>query len=178
MIWNIEIYQKNQSLVTICLSRSTGYFFLLLLIQRKRYLGLVGSFLLRCQLIADCSTFLQTPSQDPNQTPFQKVPILDSSREIMTLPKELQRQFSVELSQEALVAHLSYCVQHCNFYYLLIDDETILPFWLANFCGLSSLELQSLLVGSDLAIIDTKLDKLVITRAKCVDPRGVPRDSP
>ena len=72
----------------------------------------------------------------------------------------------MELSQEALAAHLSYCTQHCNSYYLLIDGDAILPFLLANFCGLSTLELQSLPVDSDLASIDTRYNKLTITDSK------------
>ena len=60
------------------------------------------------QFIADHGTFLQTSSQESNQTPFQTVPASDS-RVIMTLPKELQGQLSVELSREALAAHISYC---------------------------------------------------------------------
>ena len=72
----------------------------------------------------------------------------------------------MELSQEALTAHLSYFSQHCNSYYLLIDGDATVPFLLANFCGLSTLELRSLLVGSDLTSIDTRSNKLAITEAK------------
>ena len=72
----------------------------------------------------------------------------------------------MELSQEALAARLSYCVRHCNSYYLLIDGDTILPFSLANIYGFSTLELQSLLGVSDLTSINNGSNKLAITDTK------------